>query len=250
MPEVLGHVLALDGLEWLILGTFVAGVVRGFTGFGTALVYLPIAGMFLPPIWALIVLVVMDVLGPLPTMPRAWRDGQPLAVSKMWLGMVLALPLGLMVLYAVRPEVFRYAVCIGSLLVPFLLSSGLRFHREPGTKMLFGTGVASGFLGGVAGVPGPPVILLYLASSRPTQVIRANISMYLVAFDLTLMVMFTLQDRMELTPVILGLCLVVPNMLGNLAGTAMFRPERQRIYRIVGYSVTIAAALAGLPLWD
>lgn len=250
MPEVLREILALEGLGWLALGTFIAGVVRGFTGFGTALVYLPIAGLFLPPVWALIVLVVMDVLGPLPTMPRAWRDGQPKAVAKLWLGMVLALPLGLSILYAVRPEVFRYAVCIASLVVPFLLSSGLRYQREPGTKMLFGTGVASGFLGGVAGVPGPPVILLYLASSRPTEVIRANISMYLVAFDLTLMAAFIVQGRMEWVPMVLGLVLVVPNLLGNLAGAAMFRPERQKIYRVAGYSVTVAAALAGLPLWD
>ena len=250
MPDVINQVLAIPGLGWLALGTFIAGVVRGFTGFGTALVYLPIAGLFLSPIWALTVLVVMDILGPLPTLPRAWRDGEPVAVAKLWIGMIVALPLGLMVLYTVRPEVFRYAVCIASLVVPFLLSSGLRYRREAGTKMLVGTGLASGFLGGVAGVPGPPVILLFLASTRPAQLIRGNISMYLVAFDATLMALLFFQGRMEFVPVVLGLVLVVPNLLGNLAGTAMFHPDRQHIYRIVGYTVTVAAALAGLPLWD
>lgn len=49
MPEALAGVLATPGLVWLILTISVAGIVRGFTGFGTALVFVPVAGMFLPP---------------------------------------------------------------------------------------------------------------------------------------------------------------------------------------------------------
>jgi uncharacterized membrane protein YfcA len=134
--------------------------------------------------------------------------------------------------------------------VPLLLASGLRYRGEPRGAILAGTGVLSGFLGGVAGVPGPPVILLYLASSGPARAIRANIMMYLVAFDASLLALFGVQGRLEWVPVLLGVGLALPNLLGNLAGAAMFRPDRQAIYRIAGYSVTMAAALLGLPLWD
>ncbi|MGH1357041.1 MAG: sulfite exporter TauE/SafE family protein [Thalassovita sp.] len=250
MPDLITTILALDGLGWLIAGTFIAGVVRGFTGFGTALVYLPIAGAFLPPVWALTTLVMMDVLGPLPNLPTAWREGRPRDVGLLWLGAAVALPFGLMVLYAVDPNVFRYAVCVAALGVPMLLASGLRYTGEPRGKLLLGTGLLSGFLGGVAGVPGPPVILLYLASSGPARAIRANIMMYLVAFDVTLLALFAAQGRLEWVPVLLGVGLAVPNLLGNLAGAAMFRPDSQTIYRVVGYSVTMASAVIGLPLWD
>lgn len=250
MPDLITAILAQEGLVWLILATFIAGAVRGFTGFGTALVYLPIAGLFLPPVWALTTLVVMDVLGPLPNMPAAWRTGRPRDVGLLWLGAALALPVGLMVLYAVDPDVFRYAVCVAALLVPVLLASGLRYRGQPRGAMLAGTGVLSGFLGGVAGVPGPPVILLYLASSGPARVIRANIMMYLVAFDASLLALFGVQGRLEWVPIVLGIGLALPNLLGNLAGAAMFRPDRQGMYRIAGYSVTMAAAVLGLPLWD
>lgn len=250
MPDVLAAALAYDGLGWLLMGTFIAGGVRGFTGFGTALVYLPIAGQFMPPVWALITLVVMDVLGPLPNLPRAVRDGRLSDVGWLLAGTVVALPLGLMVLYAVRPELFRYAVSLIALLVPILLVSGVRYRGALGAKLLLGTGGAAGFLGGVAGLPGPPVILLYLASSGPAQAIRANIMMYLFAFDALLLVVLGLQDQLESLPIVIGFLLAAPNLLGNLAGAAMFRPDRQRLYRAAGYAITVCSAIAGLPLLD
>ena len=250
MPEALAAALAFDGLIWLVAGTLLAGFVRGFSGFGTALIFMPIAGQLMPPIWALTVLVVMDVFGPLPNLPRARRDGDLREVGLLTLGMALALPLGLMVLSAIQPEVFRYAVSILALFVPVLLIAGLRYRGPLNAPVLLGTGAASGFLGGVVGVPGPPVILLYLASSRLAAQVRANILMYLVAFDLVLIAILAVQDRLESVPVILGLLLALPVMLANMAGAAIFRPERERQYRAVAYVVIAAAAISGLPLWD
>ena len=66
MPEALAAALATPGLPWLAAAVFVAGMVRGFAGFGTAMVYLPVAGQILSPFEALTTLVVMDMIGPLP----------------------------------------------------------------------------------------------------------------------------------------------------------------------------------------
>ncbi len=250
MPDALGAALAFDGLGWLIAGTVLAGFVRGFSGFGTALVFMPVAGQLMPPIWALTVLVVMDVFGPLPNLPRARRDGNPREVALLSVAMIVALPLGLMVLASIRPELFRYAVSTLALLVPILLLAGLRYRGPLSAPILLGTGGVSGFLGGVVGVPGPPVILLYLASTRLAAQVRANILIYLFIFDIVLIAVLALQDRLEAVPVILGLLLALPVMLANMAGAAIFRPERERPYRAAAYVIIAAAAISGLPVWD
>ncbi|MDG1127994.1 TSUP family transporter [Seohaeicola saemankumensis] len=250
MPDALGAALAFDGLGWLIAGTVLAGFVRGFSGFGTALVFMPVAGQLMSPIWALTVLVVMDLFGPIPNLPRARRDGNPREVALLCVAMILALPLGLMVLTSIRPELFRYAVSTLALLVPVLLLAGLRYRGPLSAPILLGTGGLSGFLGGVVGVPGPPVILLYLASTRLAAQVRANILIYLFIFDIVLIAVLALQDRLEAVPVILGLLLALPVMLANMAGAAIFRPERERLYRAAAYVVIAAAAISGLPLWD
>lgn len=250
MPETISALLAYDGLGWLIFGVFLAGTVRGFTGFGTALVYLPIAGQFMSPVWALTTLVLMEAVGPLPNTPAAFRTARLDQVRRMLIGATIALPLGLLILFAMKPELFRYGVCLLTLTVPLLLAGGVRLRRDIGPGLQYGAGTLSGFLGGVAGVPGPPVILLYMASSEPARVIRANIMLYLIVFDFAVIAMLALQDKMELTPVLLGVLLIVPNLLGNLAGAAMFHPDRQRLYRVAGYGITMMSGLSGLPIWD
>lgn len=250
MPELVGQLLAYEGLGWLISGVFLAGIVRGFTGFGAALVYMPIAGQFMPPVWALTTLVLMEVIGPLPNMPAAVRAARLDAVWRLSAGALVALPLGLLILFAIRPELFRYGVCLMTLTVPLLLAGGVRLRREIGPGLQYGTGTLSGFLGGVAGVPGPPVILLYMASSEPARVIRANVMLYLMVFDVAVIALLAVQDRIETMPALLGALLIVPNLLGNLAGAAMFHPDRQRVYRVAGYGITMLSGLAGLPLWD
>ena len=66
----LAEAVALDGLD-LVLAAFLAGLIRGFSGFGSAVVFLPVAGQFVSPIWALSILVVMDLFGPLPLLRAA-----------------------------------------------------------------------------------------------------------------------------------------------------------------------------------
>tara|TARA_R110000850_G_scaffold112379_6_gene226177 strand:- start:705 stop:998 length:294 start_codon:yes stop_codon:yes gene_type:complete len=62
MIETLYQSLFFPGLVWLLGAAFVGGLVRGFTGFGTAMVFIPVASLFLTPVSAIAALVVMDIL--------------------------------------------------------------------------------------------------------------------------------------------------------------------------------------------
>ncbi|MDV4145533.1 sulfite exporter TauE/SafE family protein [Shimia sp. FJ5] len=247
MPDLLGGVASVEGLPWLILAAFVAGTVRGFSGFGTALIYLPLAGRFIDPIWAILTLAVMDMFGPLPNAPSAWRNGHPRDVMRLWAGTLVALPIGLMVLYAVDPAVFRYGVSFLALGMLAALVLGLRYQGTVTRPMVYGIGGAAGFLGGAAGLPGPPVILFYMASPHGARVVRANTMIYLLGYDVLLMGVLALQDRLTLTPVLLGVALAVPNILGNLLGARIFDPARETLYRWVAYAMIAASAIGGLP---
>lgn len=250
MPDTFWAVLELDGLIWLIAATFLAGTVRGFAGFGTSLVYLPFASQFIEPVWAVITVAVFDIVGPLMLLPRALRDGHPRDMIRLSVGALVGLPIGLAVLFVVSPDVFRYAVSALSAAMLIALVLGLRYHATLTKPMIFGTGALSGFLGGAAGIPGPPVILIYMARSLPAQVVRANITAYLLFYDLMLLGYLALSGHFLITPVILGLVLTLPNALGNLAGAAIFRPEWEKGYRVVAYLIIAGSALSGLPLLD
>lgn len=250
MPDILASALATPGLIWLVLGASVAGIVRGFAGFGTAMIYLPVAGQFLSPFEALTTLICMDLIGPIPNVPRALRDGHPGDVVRLASGMVLTVPLGIYALSLVAPEVFRYGVSVIALILLVLLVGGFRYSRTLSNPMMLATGGLGGFLAGSVGLPGPPVIMLYMAAPHPPQVIRANTMLYLLLADIALLSVLFLFGHLVFAAIGLGLVLAVPYLAGNLIGAALFNPARVKVYRGVAYCVIAASALNGMPFFD
>lgn len=250
MPEIISEALTLDGLWLLTLGAILSGVVRGFSGFGAALIFVPFAGQVVSPIWVLIILVVMDMFGPLPNLPRASRDGNFRQIGWLVFGALIFLPVGLWGLMRVSPEFFRYVVSLLAAVLPLVLSLGLRYRGPMSPPVLFAAGGASGFLGGIAGLAGPPVILLYIAGPNSPALIRANTMLYLYGFDVLLLVVLGVQGQLETVPILLGLMMAVPNVLGNIVGARIFHPDRAKLYRATAYVMTIVAAISGLPIWD
>lgn len=246
-PEVFGQSPA--GLAVIFFAAFLGGVIRGFSGFGTALIFLPLATPFLGPFGALIGLTIMDIFGPLPNLRRAWRVVDRGDLARLVGGCALLLPVGLWVLTRVDPEVFRYAVSFLAIFMLVVLILGLRYHGHVGRGMVAGIGAVAGFLGGVAGLPGPAVILFYMSRSLPVEVIRATILLFLFAFDFLILGYLTGMERVTWSAAALGFALAVPNLAGNWLGGWLFRPEREKLYRAAAYLAIALAALSGLPLW-
>ncbi len=117
-----------DNLDVAFLSgaTFLAALVRGFSGFGSGLVYLPLAAQVLSPFQALTTIVIFDLIGPLPIVRRASRECETADLFRLISGLVVALPLGLLTLTLVEPEVFRYTVSFVALFLLGCLISGLR----------------------------------------------------------------------------------------------------------------------------
>lgn len=247
MPELFGQPAA--GLAIIAFSAFLGGVVRGFSGFGTALIFLPIATPFLGPFGALIALTVMDAFGPLPNIRKAWGVVDKRDLARLVLGCAAILPAGLWLLTQVEPEFFRYAVSLVSLSMLAVLILGLRYQGRIGRLMVLGIGGAAGLLGGVAGIPGPAVILFYMSRPLPVAVIRATILLFLFAFDFLIFGYLAAMGRVSLAAIGLGLFLVIPNLTGNWLGGWLFRPEREKLYRAAAYAAIAIAALSGLPLW-
>ena len=250
MSEALASALALDGLWFLALGALIAGIVRGFCGFGTAMVYLPVAGQVLDPFAAITTMMAMDLIAPLIHVPRALKDGHPGDVARLTLGVVIGVPLGVLILSIVAPEVFRWTVSFVALTLVVLLLAGVRYRGVLTKKLIYGTGVAGGLLGGSAGMPGPPIILLYMASTLPVATVRANNTMYLITADAVMAVTLWLKGLLALSAVIIGSLMIAPYLIGVWTGGVLFRPEAEHLYRRIAYAIIVTSAVMGLPIWD
>lgn len=250
MPDIVAQTLALPGFGWLVFAAFLSGIVRGFSGFGTAMIFLPFAAQVVPPVWAILALIGMDIFGPMPVLRRAARDASPRDLALLLGFSALFVPAGVWLLTVISPATYRYVVCILALVLVACLLVGLRYRGRPTRALVGATGAVAGVSGGVAGIPGPPVILFYMASSLPVAQVRANTMLFLFGFDFILIAILWLSGQGAWPPFVAGIMLAMPNALGNLAGQAIFDPARARVYRGVAYAIVTASALMGLPFWD
>lgn len=246
---MIAQALGTDGLIWLVAAVVVAGLVRGFAGFGSAMIIMPVASSVLSPVEAVIFLIAAELIGPLPNARAAWREGAPRDVGVLGLGALVGLPVGVWALTSIAPAVFGWTVSALVLTLLALLMTGWRFGGVLGPRLTLGTGALGGFMTGFAGIPGPPVIMLYMASRLPIAVIRANFLMYLVLLDLMLLALMWGTGLMVWPVFALGVLVGVPNLIANALGALLFDPSAERLFRAVAYVVIASSAILGLPIW-
>lgn len=249
MPEALAGVLATPGLVWLVLTISVAGIVRGFTGFGTALIFVPVAGMFLPPQVVVAVITLTGIASTAALLPRAWRQADRAEVALLALAALVTVPLGLWLMGVLDPVTIRWIVAAVAALTLGALVAGWRYSGRVGHPMLLGIGAVAGVIGGMTGLTGPVVILFYLAGQAVAQVVRANTILFLAALDLVIVVNLLLRGAVEGAVFVLALTLAVPYFITSLIGQRLFDPRHERLYRWGAYGVIALAVLSGLPVW-
>ncbi len=233
----------------LTFGAFLAGVVRGFAGFGTAMIYLPFAGQVLSPFAALTTLVVKDLIAPLIHVPRALREGQSRDLLWLLAGAALFVPVGVWILSLVHPDAFRWGVSLVTFTMLAVLILGVRYHGAITRRITLATGALGGLLLGSVGLPGPPVILLYMASTLPAAAVRATLTLYLILADVLLLAVLGWNGYIVASGLVLGALMILPYVLGNWIGARLFRPGHEALYRRVAYAIIAGSAILGLPIW-
>ena len=178
MLESVLPILSLD-LVWAILITFAGGLMLGYTGWGGAMVAMPLLTFLYGPVDALVITMFGAVLVTAHLFPAAariadWRMMIPLLVS-----MALCVPLGSLMLFHLDPEVTRRI--IGGVIVGFsaLILVGWRYRGAPGPVPSAATGALSGLINGFVGLGGPPLVIYMLAADLSPAVQRANILVFM-----------------------------------------------------------------------
>jgi uncharacterized membrane protein YfcA len=146
-------------------------------------------------------------------------------------------------------EVFGWVVSTCVIALLFALISGWRYTGVLTPRLTVATGALGGFMSGFAGIPGPPVIMLYMSSLLPISVIRANFLLYLLAIDVLMIAAFCVSDLFVWEIALLGLIAGLPNLVANWIGALLFNPDAEELFRAVAYIIIGCSAIVGLPLW-
>ena len=234
----------------VIAVVFVAGIVRGFSGFGTGMIIGPTTAALFGPQMALAMIVLMDAL---PTLPLAWSARKEVNRTELLpvvLGFVTLAPFGIWLLKSGDPEALRWFISVSILIAVVILWSGWKYRGPRNGPVSFSFGALGGFMGAAAALPGPSVLLYWLASSARSIEVRANMIWYLFLTDLILIIGYAFSSIFTVEAVLRAAICVPGYLLGIWIGTRLFFSASDRLYRLVAYVMILIAAVTSLPVLD
>jgi uncharacterized membrane protein YfcA len=227
-----------------------AGLTRGFSGFGGAMVYMPLIAAIYDPRIAAVTILLVDFVSATPfalaqVRRCTWREVGPLSVA-----MAAGLPIGTWALLVLDPTVLRWCIAAVVLCLVPLLASGWRYHGAPRLPITLGVGLFSGISAGAVLIAGPPVILYWLGAGNSARTVRANLMVFFMICDLVLVAIFGYASLFEARPLALSLLLGVPYLVGMAVGSRFFHGASDRLYRAIAYVIITLAAIVSMPVLD
>lgn len=163
---------------------FLAGVVRGFSGFGFSALCVAALSLFVSPARVVPPIFVLEILASVSLLRGAWPWVDWRWMAWLALGNVVFIPFGVWVLAYVPEAPLR--LLIGSLLLAAALASRreLRVSLAPSPLVGLAIGVVSGFFNGVAAIGGMAVAVVFSAAKMEPQRLRATLIVLFLGTDL------------------------------------------------------------------
>ncbi len=238
-----------DRFLWIVAAAALAGIVRGFSGFGTAMVYVPVASALYEPKIAVVQMFIFDVVATLPLLVDAWRRCTWREIVPLLAGSALGVPVGVQLLLVVVPIVLRWMISITVLTILVIMASGWRYTRAPSRPATVAIGGVSGVFGGIAGLSGPPVILLWLGGQATALIVRANILAFFGLMSVVTGLTFWANDMFSAEIGRQALLIIPIYALAIGIGVRLFRGADERTFRFIAFAICATIALVALPLW-
>ena len=227
-----------------------SGLVRGFSGFGSALIYIPLVSAIYEPRIAAATLLLIDLVSSTPFSVREfsrcnWREVAPVALVA-----ALMTPIGALALIFADPIVLRWIISVLVLTLLAVLASGWRYHGRPTLPAMAAVGAVSGLGSGAVQIAGPPVIIFWLGGRADAITVRANLMVFFVLLSAAACVTYLAQGLIAADIVVLSLCLGAPYLAAMWAGVRFFHRASDTIYRRIAYGIVAASALVSVTVFD
>ena len=188
------------------------GFLRGFVGFGSNLLTVPIVAYFLTPIDAVVLVHVMDVPITIYLMKKTFKTCDLKTTGPMVSGLILT-------------------VQIGMLLLVILLASGLKIKGVISRKITILTGLIGGVVHGISGSGGPPFVTVLLSKNDDPTTTRGNIWLILNSLTIVGLIVLIYYDSISFIMLKFSLLLVPLYLIFTYVGILCFNKFGNEYFR-------------------
>lgn len=237
-------------LWFIFVVSLIGGVVRGYSGFGGALIVIPLAAMAMGPKVAVPLFYLFDLGSATPYGYRSVPKCKWPQILPMLIGHLAMLPLGTYLLANLDPAAVRWGMEGTVVLMLALLVSGWRYTGRPNPPLSVGVGALAGVMGAVAGISGPPIIAYWLGQKDDAATIRTNIMAYYALTSTAMDIAFLVRGFFTWQICVYAIIIWPAYAVGLWGGAKLFHRSTDRMFRVSAYVLIGIAAILGAPIMD
>jgi len=247
MITYITEIIQLTEIEFIYCSfvVFLAGIVRGFSGFAlSAIVIASMAGTF-PTVQLIPMVLFLEAAAGIVMLRGGIRDANMPIVWILSIGSILCLPIGLLATVILPVETSR----IIALILILSLASLQLFKLTPGLwdlKQLCTLRNSSGNASGIAAVGGMVIALYVLASEENPRSMRGAIVMFLFIGLFTSMIWYIIYGIMDIRAAIRGVVFTPILLVGIFIGFKLFSPILQNFYKQFCLILLVFISVIGL----
>ena len=226
-----------------------SGLIRGFLGFGSGLITIPILSLLYSPIFAIVFNIVIEIPTTIYLTIIGAKTCRFKEISPMFFSTILTIPIGIIFLLAINEQIIKIIMSVLVIFFVILIASGWRLKSTITTYVLIFTGTISGLMEGVTGMGGPPVVTVLLSKGHNNDVTRGNTLIMFTAIVISAvlsMYYFNLFSKtLILTGIITSPLYLLASFLGsqfyNLSGNKYYRNISLLLLGLIGFATLLGA---------
>ncbi len=248
MLDNLQNFLALTPLELSvsIAVVFVAGMVRGFAGFGLSALIMAGLALIIPPATLIPICFLLEAVAGLIMIRGGFKNADKKVSLTLAIGSAIGVPFGLWTTLSISTDTSR----VLALALILLLATLQLFKKSPAflatSAGLYTTGLVAGFTTGIASVGGMVVALFVLAQKAPVAHMRASLVLFLFLGTFTSFFWLMLSGLLNNLAVSRAVFLAPVVVAGVLAGGFLFRPSLEGFYKRFCLILLMGLAFTGM----
>ncbi len=233
-------------LVFVVFCALVAGVCRGFAGFGLSALIVTSLTLILLPQEVVPIALLLEMFASVLMARMTWSAIKWTLLWKLMAGAILGVPAGVLILKFVAPDPLRIIISLLVLAASMALLFGRKIVLKESSTRNVSIGIFSGVANGAASAGGLPVAIYMMAVALSAETVRATLNLYFFLIDLYgtgALIYAGLFPQVTLARAAL---LLPPVILGIWLGNTFFKRSSATLYRYFVLGLLILLACIGL----
>jgi uncharacterized protein len=227
----------------MLIVVYFSGIIRGYTGFGSALLTVPALAILFGPVQAVAIEILIEIPVSIGLLPTAYKNFEKKTVVPILIAFLIFVPLGTFLLILIDPNIVKVIISLFVLFSVYLLSQQSQIKSLVSVKANYVIGALSGLTQGLTGMAGPIFATAILAKGDNSLITRANIVMLSAAIIGLSVTSFFIFGLITNQTIFYALMASPAILLGAWTGSVLFEKYSSKNFKTVMLCVLIVSAL-------